>query len=197
MDSLEAAGRGLKNSIEQSCRSLLENFNTAVAKVHFRKLKLQEEKWFTSFGGVCSLLSNMKDSFLSAKETMDSEVLSFIVNRIDEDRDKHKFLLEIFATETNSIMDALNTTRIAAQGRCHTAESNWQRLLQENVTQCEKFRAAATVTPAVEQDSLHEIAMTLRDAKTACLEIVKANRVSVERLVYTIEAPRRYPSFLF
>ena len=80
--------------------------------MHFQKLRLQEEKWYHDFASACTSIANTKDAFLAAKDAMDTEVLSFIVGKIDQDREKNKFLLEVFATESSSIMSVLNTNRI-------------------------------------------------------------------------------------
>jgi hypothetical protein len=37
--------------MQLSCNNLIRGFHTAVADVHFQKLRLQEERWIHSFAG--------------------------------------------------------------------------------------------------------------------------------------------------
>jgi len=191
LDRLEAASRGLRDSIEHSCGRLLQSFNTGVASIHFQKLKLQEERWFHNFGQACADIAHTRDSFIAAKEAMDTEVTRFIDEKITSNRDDSKFLLEILATETSNVMDMFNSNRISSSGLRHAAQTKWQGVLRENVALCEKNRRAAEVTPSIEKDALHENDMVLRDAMVACRDIVKASSRETKNIIYTIEEPRR------
>jgi hypothetical protein len=190
-DRLDAAGRGLRDSIEHSCARLLQSFNTGVASVHFEKLKLQEERWFHNFGQACTDIANTRDAFLASKEAMDREVTRYVEEKITSNRDETKFLLEILATETANVMDMFNSNRITSNGLRYAAENKWQGVLRNNVVLCEKNRQAAVTTPSIEKDALIEISFVLRDAKKACRDIVLASSRETKNVIYTIEETRR------
>ena len=191
LDRCDAATNGLRGSIEHSCELLLDSFNVAVANIHFEKLKLQEERWFHNYAAVSTDISNTKDNFMQAKENMEKEVSGFIVGKIEGDRDRNKHLLEVFATESTTLFDTMNNNKIASAGRRHTSEIEWQKQLQQTIKDCEKCRNAARRLPAIEAESLEEVAHLLRDGRSAAKETVITGKQACDEIIYSIELPRR------
>jgi hypothetical protein len=184
------AGQDLLEAMERSCQGLINGFSVHVADVHYEKLRLQEERWLNNFYAVNGNIMETKEQFMDNKARMDKEVIGLVGDKISEDREANKYLLEILNTETQNILDLLASKRTAGEAKRHAADGDWRSCMQEYLEEVMKLRRAARAEPHLESYCFEQSVPILGQGREACIKVVTDAKKEATNLLFTMEGPR-------